>query len=377
MLSTRRIHFINFNRKLVVSSVFFLIPLHFLKIGLSGWQIGIIVSCFAFAPLLFSFPTGWINDRFSIKKVILGALGALALLLILVAGINEFLALAVLFLFVGVFNNALDVSTNSLYFKDEQEIDLNKKYGVYIFWIGLGPAVGILLGGILMNFADFRVLLLCFAGLLSAVAVSVRNFNHEKFAVVPIKEYRRNIFRKKTLLFAAMLFVIALHWGVEGTVYSPFVKTHFRLNDIQLTLFIALPLLILAFTALFIGSVEYNPQLNKKIFLVSMFLSGAGLVLMVQENVYLSLLFRIVHEIGDGGIGALATLYISKLFERRSIGGSWGILLAIQTMGHITGALLFSSLGYSLGLQYPFYIAGGMLVANVVYGYFVLRQAEY
>jgi MFS family permease len=377
MLSSRRIHFINFNRKLVVSSIFFLIPLHFLKIGLSGWQIGIIVSCFAFAPLIFSFPTGWINDRFSIKKVILGALGALALLFVLVAGINEFLALAVLFLCVGVFNNALDVSTNSLYFKDEQEVDLNKKYGVYIFWLGLGPAVGILLGGFLMKFTNFRILLLCFAAILAAAAFSVRSFNHEKFAVVPVKEYRRNIFRKKTMLFAVMLFVIALHWGVEGTVYSPFIRSHFQLNDIQLTLFIAVPLLILAFTALLIGSVRYDPELNKKIFLVSMFLSGAGLILMVQRNVYLSLVFRIIHEIGDGGLGALATLYISKLFERKSIGGSWGILLAIQTMGHITGALLFSSLGYSLGLQYPFYIGGGMLVANVVYGYFVLRQAEY
>ena len=35
-----RIHFINFSRTLTVASVFFLIPLHFLKIGFNGMQIG-------------------------------------------------------------------------------------------------------------------------------------------------------------------------------------------------------------------------------------------------------------------------------------------------------------------------------------------------
>ena len=65
----RRIHLINFSRKLTVNTVFFLIPLYFLKIGLNGWQIGFIVSLYGFAPLLFSFPTGWLNDRFSIIRI--------------------------------------------------------------------------------------------------------------------------------------------------------------------------------------------------------------------------------------------------------------------------------------------------------------------
>ena len=42
-----RIHFINFFRKLTVTSLLFLMPLHFLKIGLSGLQIGAIISLWA------------------------------------------------------------------------------------------------------------------------------------------------------------------------------------------------------------------------------------------------------------------------------------------------------------------------------------------
>lgn len=53
MVPKRQIHLINFCRKLAVNTLFFLIPLHFIKIGLGWWQIGTIVSLFAFAPILF------------------------------------------------------------------------------------------------------------------------------------------------------------------------------------------------------------------------------------------------------------------------------------------------------------------------------------
>ena len=72
--SLQKIHFINFSRRLTITTIFFLIPLYLLQIGYKGWQIGVINSLFAFAPLLFAFPTGWINDRFSIKGVIQGSL---------------------------------------------------------------------------------------------------------------------------------------------------------------------------------------------------------------------------------------------------------------------------------------------------------------
>jgi len=84
-----RIHFINFARTLTVTSIFFLIPLHFLKIGFNGMQIGVIISMFALAPLLISFPTGWVNDRFSMAGVIRGGLLAESLLLLFIAVLKK------------------------------------------------------------------------------------------------------------------------------------------------------------------------------------------------------------------------------------------------------------------------------------------------
>jgi len=377
MVAQKKIHIINFSRKLTVNTIFFLIPLYFLKIGFNGWQIGVIISLYAFAPLLFSFPTGWINDRVSIKRVIQGGLFVLSLVFLLIGRSENFLLMAFFFLLLGMANNALDVSTNSLYFKDETDLNLNKKYGLLSFWLSLGTAVGTLLGGILIYLTSFHTLFHVYSLFILIVLVLIGDIGREKFESVSIKEYKLSLFNKKTMLFSILIFVLALHWGVEGTVYSPFLKRFFHLNNLQLSLYISLPLFALAFSAFFIGLLKYNIRVNKRLYLLAMSISGLGLILMVNSSVYLSFLFRIVHEVGDGFFGALNVLFISRLFEKKSIGGSSGVLLAVMTLGHMVGALFFSPLGYKVGLNYPFIVAGLLLVANAAFGIYVFRKAQY
>ena len=107
---TRRVHLINFIRKFTLTSTLFLAPLYFLKLGYTGVEIGAVVSCFAFAPILLSIPTGWTNDRFSIKRVIAAALLAQGALLVVMGQARGVAAMAAVFLFFGLANNALDVS---------------------------------------------------------------------------------------------------------------------------------------------------------------------------------------------------------------------------------------------------------------------------
>ncbi|MCX6572821.1 MAG: hypothetical protein NTX99_02405, partial [Candidatus Aminicenantes bacterium] len=63
-----------------------------------------------------------------------------------------------------------------------------------------------------------------------------------------------------------------------------------------------------------------------------------------------------------------AILTMSRLFEKKTIGGSAGILTALQTSGHIAGSLLFSWLGFRAGLQVPMIIAGAILLVDTVFG---------
>jgi MFS family permease len=371
------IHLINFCRKLTVNTLFFLIPLHLLKIGLTGWQIGTVVSFYGVAPLLFSFPVGWINDRFSIRRIIQGAVTLLSFLFLSLAFVNNFLILCCLFLFLGIANNALDVSLNSLYYKDDAHLDLNKKYGTLAFWLALGTATGTISGGALVYFANFRILFFVYSAFLLLILSFTRKVGKAKFSTISLKQYRIDLINKKTILFSILIFVLALHWGVEGTVYSPFLKSYFDLNDLQISLYISISLFFLAFSGLAIAFLRFDARLNQKIFLFALFVSGLGHILMVNPNVYVSLVFRIVHEIGDGLMGALIFLFISRLFQKESIGGSSGILLALMTLGHMLGAQIFAPVGYKFGLFYPFIITGFLLIANSVYGYFLFKKTSY
>lgn len=377
MVSQRLIHLINFSRKLAISAVFFLVPLYFLKIGFNGWQIGLVTSLYAFAPLLFSFPTGWLNDRVSIKEIIHASLALLSLLFFLMSRVHQFLPMAFIFLFLGLANNALDVSINNLYYKDETDIDQNRKYSRLVFWQSLGSAAGPFLGGIVLTSWSFPTLFIVFALFLVCLQVFVRPLNQVRFGIVPLKVYKSNLLNKKTILFSIMIFVVGLHWGVEGTVYSPFLKRYFNLSTFDLSIYISLSLLALAFSSFLIGLIKHDVRVNKRLFLFSMLLSGSGLILMVNPRLSLSFLFRVIHEIGDGFLGALVVLFISRLFERESIGGSSAILLAVMTFGHMVGALFFSSLGFHFGLIYPFLVAGLLLVANSAFGHYCFRTIDY
>jgi MFS family permease len=372
-----RVHALNFVRTLSVTSILFLVPMHFVKIGFNGMQIGAVISALTVAPLLAAFPTGWINDRFSMAGVIRTALAVVGLFFLALAVTDRFPLILAAFFLLGTANNALDVSIQSLYYKDDTAMDQNRKYGLYVFWLGIGPVLGIAGGGWLIQAVDFRALFIVFGLMMIASLSIVGRFDGGKFHLVSLGDYGRDFLRPKTLLFVGFIFFIGLHWAVEGTVYAPFLQRHFGLNNLQASLFMAGELLFLPLSALYIGRRKFDLRTNKRWILTAMALSGIGTILTVTNSVFLSWGFRIVHEIGDGIAGALVAVYISRLFEKRSIGGSAGLLLAIELLAKMLGALVLAPLGFRYGLELPFYIAGGLLLADAAYGAFVFRRVEY
>ncbi len=374
MAAMRRVHAVNFIRTMAVTTTAFLAPLQFLRLGFDGVGIGVIVALFAAAPVVFSFPTGWANDRLSMKKVILGGLLAMSLAIVAVGYVRGVAPMAAAFLLLGVANNALNVSINSLYYKDGAEADANRKYGRFIGWLSLGPPAGLFLGSLLAGAAGFRTLLWVMAGLTALAATAVGGFGREKFTAVSVREYRFSVFNRKTLLFSAFLVLLALHWGTELTVYGPFLRTRFGLDDSGVALYMAGAYLALSLAAFGVARLKFDPARNRRLFLLGMVLSGAGLILMTVGDVRLSFVFRFIHEGGDGLMGAFAVLAISRLFEKKTIGGSAGILTALQTSGHMAGSFAFSWLGFRAGLHVPMIAAGAILLANAAFGLYAVPR---
>lgn len=368
MAGMRRVHAVNFIRTMAVTTVVFLAPFRFLELGFDGVAIGVIVAVLAAAPIVFSFPTGWANDRVSMKTVIGGGLLAMAGLLVAAGLVRTVVPMAAVFLLLGVANSAINVSINSLYYKHDTPGDPNRKYGRFVGWLSLGPPTGLVLGSLLIRAAGFDALLWAMAALTALAALAVRGFGEEKFTAVSIRDYRFSIFNRRTLLFSVFLVLLALHWGTEGTVYGPFLRSRFDLSDSGVALYMAGAYLALAGAAFLVGRLKYDPARNRRLFLLGMVLSGAGLVLMTVGDIRLSFLFRFIHEGGDGLMGAFAVLTISGLFEKRTIGGSAGILTALQTSGHMAGSFAFSWLGFRAGLEVPMLVAGIILLANAAFG---------
>jgi MFS family permease len=368
MAGMRRVHAVNFIRTMAVTTVLFLAPFRFIELGFDGAGIGIVVALLAAAPIVFSFPTGWANDRVSMKTVIAGGLLAMAGLLAAVGLVRSVVGMAAVFLLLGVANSAINVSINSLYYKHEAAGDPNRKYGRFVGWLSLGPPTGLVLGSLLIRAAGFGALLAALAVLTALAALAVGGLGEEKFAAVSVRDYRFGIFNRKTLLFSVFLVLLALHWGTEGTVYGPFLRARFGLSDSGVALYMAGAYISLALAAFLVGRLKYDQARNRRLFLLGMVLSGAGLMLMTVGDVRLSFLFRFIHEGGDGLMGAFVVLTISRLFEKKTIGGSAGILTALQTSGHVAGSLAFSWLGFRAGLQIPMIVAGVILLANAAFG---------
>ena len=113
MAGMRRVHTVNFVRTMAVTTVAFLAPLRFLRLGFDGVGIGVIAALFAAAPIVFSFPTGWMNDRLSMKKVILAGLLTMSAAFVAIGYVRSVAPMAAIFLLVGVANSAINVSINS------------------------------------------------------------------------------------------------------------------------------------------------------------------------------------------------------------------------------------------------------------------------
>jgi hypothetical protein len=207
---------------------------------------------------------------------------------------------------------------------------------------------------------------------------AVRRLDRVKFHRVALREYGRSVLRARTLLFILFVFVLAMHWGIEGTVYSPFLRNAFGLSDIGLALYLSAGLFCLSFSAVLVGAIRFNLRANKSMVLAAMAVSGIGFIMMAAvRGTGLSFAFSLLHQFGDGVLGALLTLFTSRLFEKRIIGGGAGFVQAVPVLGLMVGAMIFSPLGYRLGLQIPFFVCGGLLILNAIYGAVIFRRIEY
>ena len=125
----------------------------------------------------------------------------------------------------------------------------------------------------------------------------------------------------------------------------------------------------------YLGVILLQKKIIKKIqtlLIIGFSLAGVFHVLMCVNNVYLSFVFRMIHEIGDGFVFLAFFFGIAKIFHVNTIGGCAAFISLWMGIGSFSSSIIFGYIGDRFGNQWPLIISG--IILALIPGLIHLRR---
>jgi MFS family permease len=129
---------------------------------LTSSQLGVLLSAFFWTYATIQVPVGWLAERHGAHRVLAIGLAIWALATMLVGVVSSFLLLLMLRLMLGVGESAGFPCTSKILASAVPTASLGTANGIIAFAYLLGPAVGIFLGGLLIEAYGWRVTFVVF-----------------------------------------------------------------------------------------------------------------------------------------------------------------------------------------------------------------------
>ncbi|MBN1645485.1 MFS transporter [Candidatus Woesearchaeota archaeon] len=354
---------------LAVHSLTFFIPIYMDSLGFSGFQIGLLYAVMSITGLLFIFFIGVLTDRISARLIAVLGILFIAAQKIGFAYAELFWIVFILFFLGGIGERMYHMAFDTFTLKKIAS-QKGTKFGVYSFMKSVPGAVGMVLGGYLLYLTDFNIMLLVVGLIVLATLVFVKFIPDTERSVESVRHYFKDFANKRVIFFSILLFIFTLHWGVESTSYGLFLRENLGLSFIQMGWFMAVPILFLGLASVWTGwfiDRDWSPRL---LLFLCFVVSGGGIALMAYfTDPFLSFVFRIIHEIGDGIFAVFVFVGASSFFTKKRIGGNFGMIGLITVLGKFAGSLIFGPMGDAYGYHVP-HIVCGLLIA--VSGLFLL-----
>jgi MFS family permease len=347
---------------LLWSFIFVLMPIYLSEIGFSGYEIGLLVALYAITPVFVSFPTGVINDRWTIRLTMIAGICMVSAFMLGLGFLKGFIVFIPLFFLGGLGNNLEEVSIRTLLYKTKMEGKEGKKFGLYNLVNSTARSAGLFIGGILIFMLDFS-LALKIIGILYLLIIPFASFRPLAKRKVRLAEYKKDFLNSKVVSIGIIMFLFALHWGAEATSFGLFLRNNLGLDMFMVGVYSSVALLFLGFTAYFFGRrIDRGKNKMKNVFFAGVLFSGVFGILYTIPIPWISFLFRIPHEMGDGMASIAMYFWISKLFGTERIGGNSSLMFTLTLLGQVTGSLVFGPIGYVMGYQMPFIISGATTI---------------
>ncbi|MBI4235025.1 MFS transporter [Candidatus Peregrinibacteria bacterium] len=337
----------------------FFMAIHFVNIGLSGLQIGILFGISTITALITILPSGLGSDKLKSKNLVTIAIILMALQYFGMVYSTTFLPLALLFFLGRIGKNLYKASIESLFYKTTEQEIVSEQIGVFhsLNYLGIG-GITILAGYLLAIDYTFENIFL-FIGIIYAIT-SILTFHllpENQITKFDLLHYKNDLLKGKVLIFLLIIMLFYLHVGAEITSYSLFLKNNLALNTLQIGLYMGIAIIFMAPTVKLMAK-KFAKFKGENIFFWGLFLSGAGHILMTIKNPATSFAFRAVHEIGDALTFFFLAYGITKIFESGRMGGNNSMVILISSIGTTIGSLVFGPLGENFGYDKAIFFGG-------------------
>lgn len=347
----------------LLTSLTFFFGVHLMGIGFAGWQLGAVFAASMITSLIVILPSGFSNDSFKSKHLITIALLLVATQFIGISQTEKFIPILIFFILGGIGNTLYVASSESLFYKSTKKVDVARKIGIFQSLNYLLIGIGIISAGAILNANITFQTIFFYIGICFAVLALIGHFilPESQTTEFEIIKYKTDIFRPKVILFMAIIFLFAIHYGAENTSYGLFLEKYQGLSRLEMGLYMGLAIGIMTPSVLLISKKHKNFK-TKNILIYGLLLSGIGHILMTAKPVELSFAFRVIHEIADSAVFFSIYYVVTQFFNLERIGGNAGIFTFITNIGSAVSALIFGSIGAIYGYEWPLIVSGITLI---------------
>ena len=138
------------------------VPLIHSELGLSATQLGFLLSVFYYSYVAAMVPAGWLGERYGAHRVLAAGIAIWSVATLLTGFATGFWSLLLLRLLLGVGESAGFPCASQLFASRLRLPQIDMANGVLGFSYLVGPAIGTVLGGLLMPIYGWRAVFVVF-----------------------------------------------------------------------------------------------------------------------------------------------------------------------------------------------------------------------
>ena len=135
------------------------------ELGLSGTQLGVLLSVFYYSYVAAMVPAGWLGERYGAHRVLAAGIAIWSFATLLTGFATGFWSVLLLRLLLGVGESAGFPCSSQLFASQLRLSQIDMANGVLGFSYLVGPAIGTVLGGLLMPIYGWRAVFVMFGAL--------------------------------------------------------------------------------------------------------------------------------------------------------------------------------------------------------------------